>query len=75
MWHFVGAAARTKRLLSKTRDVEREQIRRLNEAYAHWRTKKSRVGKQSVQDRRLLGVRDLGLTEHCEKKGRRSEQR
>jgi hypothetical protein len=36
MWYLTGAVVATKRLLSKAHDVEREQVRRLNEAYTRW---------------------------------------
>jgi hypothetical protein len=78
VWYFAGAVATAKRLLSKAGDSEREQIRRFNEAYAR-RREKSPEGKRSAQDRmrdrRLLGVRELGLSERRRREGQRNEQR
>jgi hypothetical protein len=51
-WVFTG-------VLRGACDFEREQARRLNEAYARWHKKhRERQGRDREQERRLLGTRD-----------------
>jgi hypothetical protein len=51
-WVFTG-------VLRRARDFEREQARRLNEAYARWRKKhRERQRRDREQERKLLGTRD-----------------
>ena len=52
-WVFTG-------LMKRARDFEREQARRLNEAYARWHKKHRELphGRDREQERRLLGTRD-----------------
>ena len=51
-WVFTG-------VMKQARDFEREQARRLNEAYARWHKKHcERGGGDREQERRLLGTRD-----------------
>jgi hypothetical protein len=51
-WVFTG-------LMKQARAFEREQARRLNEAYARWHKKhrELRQGRVREQERRLLGTR------------------
>ena len=59
-WVFTG-------VLSRVRDFEREQARRLNEAYARWHKKhRERQGRDQEQERRLLGTRDRERNHHRE---------
>ena len=51
-WVFTG-------LMKRARDLERQQIRRLNEAYAHWSKRhRQRASRNPEQERRLLGSRE-----------------
>jgi hypothetical protein len=59
-WVFTG-------VLRRARDFEREQARRLNEAYARWHKKhRERQGRDWEQERRLLGTRDRERNDHRE---------
>jgi hypothetical protein len=59
-WVFTG-------LMKRARDFEREQARRLNEAYARWGKKhRERQGRDQEQERRLLGTRDRERNDHRE---------
>jgi hypothetical protein len=59
VWYLTGAIAATKRLLKRTQDGEREQMRRLNEAYARWARERHKTERRDPErDRRLLGTRD-----------------
>jgi hypothetical protein len=59
-WVFTG-------VLSRVRAFEREQARRLNEAYARWHKKhRERQGWDQEQERRLLGTRDRERNHHRE---------
>ena len=54
-------------VLSQVRDFEREQARRLNEAYTRWHKKhRERQGRDQEQERRLLGTRDRERNHHRE---------
>jgi hypothetical protein len=53
-WAFTG-------FMKRARDFEREQLRRLNEAYARWHKKHRELGhgrRDPKQERRLLGTRN-----------------
>ncbi len=52
-WVFTG-------LMRRARDFEREQARRLNEAYARWHKKHRELpqSRDQEQERRLLGSRE-----------------
>jgi hypothetical protein len=52
-WVFTG-------VMKRARDLERERVRRLNEAYAHWHKKHRELphGRDREQEWRLLGTRD-----------------
>jgi hypothetical protein len=55
-------------VMKRARDFEREQIRRLNEAYARWHKKRRELphGRDREQERRLLGTRDRERNDHRE---------
>jgi hypothetical protein len=52
-WVFTG-------LMKRARSFEREQARRLNEAYARWHKKHRTLprGRDRKQERRLIGTRE-----------------
>jgi hypothetical protein len=60
-WVFTG-------LMRRARDFEREQARRLNEAYARWRKKHRELphSRDLGQEQRLLGTRDRERSDHPE---------
>jgi hypothetical protein len=57
-WVFTG-------VLKRVRNSEREQARRLNEAYARWH-EKHRKRQSRIQERRLLGTPDNERNHHRE---------
>jgi hypothetical protein len=59
--------AATKRPLKRTQDGDREQMRRLNEAYARWAKGRKTERRDPERDRRLLGTRDLERNDRRER--------
>ena len=60
-WVFTG-------VMKRVRDFEREQARRLNEAFARWHKKHHELPheRDREQERRLLGARDRERNDHRE---------
>jgi len=54
--------------MKRVRDFEREQARRLNEAFARWHKKHHELPheRDREQERRLLGARDRERNDHRE---------